>query len=549
MLTQMYVKNFILMDQVNLEFHEHMSAFTGETGAGKSLLMDAIGILKGDRIQGSMVKEGKDKAIIEGVFTFSKNHLAYRLLQDAGYEIEDETLIVTREFSKEGKSTARINQRPTSVAFLKEVVSTLVDLHSQHDTQYLLNAKYHIALLDKFCQEDSLRESVKTCYLQYKQLSDELQEVLHQDYNEDDLEFLTFQLNEIDEANVLEGELAVLEDEQKRMQAFEKITTRVSSALTYLEDGCTNTLYDAYKEVHAIHEDDTFVEIAEKLLDAYYVIDDTSAQMKTYIDTMEYDEQRFHEIQDRIFVIHKIMRKYGLTLLDIQQKRDELERKIDSILHRQDYITKHEKIVQEAKQNFEKEAVKLHELRCKQARKLETLILAQLKDLQLPNAQFRVDLQTFEGNAAGIDKVEFLISMNAGERLKSLSNTASGGELSRFMLGLKSVFTRLQGIETIIFDEIDTGVSGSVAFSIGRKMKELAQDTQVFCVTHLAPVAACSQYHYKVEKAQAQHSTETTIHLLEDSQRIIELAAISSSSSSKTALEAAKELMDKANAQ
>lgn len=549
MLTQMYVKNFILMDQVNLAFHEHMSAFTGETGAGKSLLMDAIGILKGDRIQGSMVKEGKDKAIIEGVFTFSKNHLAYHLLQDAGYEIEDETLIVTREFSKEGKSTARINQRPTSVAFLKEVVSTLVDLHSQHDTQYLLNAKYHIALLDKFCQDDTLQESVKTCYLRYKQLADELQEVLQQDYNEDDLEFLTMQLNEIDEANMQEGELSALEDEQKRMQAFEKITTRVSSALTYLEAGCSNALYDAYKEVHAIHEDDTFVELAEKLLEAYYGIDDTAAQMKTYLDTMEYDEKRFHEIQERIFVIHKIMRKYGSTLLDVQQKRDELESKIDSILHRQDFITKHEKIVQEAKQLFEKEAMKLHELRCKQARKLETLILAQLKDLQLPNAQFRVDLQRFAGNATGIDKVEFLISMNAGERLKSLSNTASGGELSRFMLGLKSVFTRLQGIETIIFDEIDTGVSGSVAFSIGRKMKELAQDTQVFCVTHLAPVAACSQYHYKVEKAQDQHSTETTIHLLEDSQRIVELAAISSSSSSKTALEAAKELIDKANAQ
>lgn len=549
MLTQMYVKNFILIDQVNLDFHEHMSAFTGETGAGKSLLMDAIGILKGDRISASMVKEGADKAIIEGVFTFSKTHSAYSLLSDAGYDVEDGTLIVTREFTKEGKSTARINQRPTSVSFLKEVVSTLVDLHSQHDTQYLLNAKYHLGLLDNFCNEEALKQKVKERYLDYKHIYDELQLALHQDYNEDDLEFLTFQLNEIDEANIQEGELEELEDEQKRMQAFEKITAKVNGAVAYLEDGCSNALYDAYKEVHAIHEDDTFVGIAEKLLDAYYVIDENITVMKTYMDTMEYDEQRFHEVQERIFLINKILRKYGPGLSAVMQKREELERKIDSILHRQDFITKQETMLQEAKDKFEKDALKLHEKRKKQAKKLESLILTQLKDLQLPNAQFSVDIQTFDGNATGIDKVEFLISMNAGERLKSLSTTASGGELSRFMLGLKSVFTRLQGIETIIFDEIDTGVSGSVAFSIGAKMKELANNTQVFCVTHLAPVAACSQYHYKVEKAQEHNKTITTIHLLEEEERILELAAISSSSTSKTALDAAKELYDKANAQ
>lgn len=549
MLTQMYVKNFILMDQVNLDFHDHMSAFTGETGAGKSLLMDAIGILKGERISASMVKEGTDKAIIEGVFTFSKAHRAYGLLYEAGYDVDDGTLIVTREFTKEGKSTARINQRPTSVSFLKEVVSTLVDLHSQHDTQYLLNAKYHLGLLDSFCNKEQLKQTVKERYQNYKHMYDELQLALHQDYNEDDLEFLTFQLNEIDEADIHEGELEELEDELKRMQAFEKITASVSSAVTYLEDGCSNALYDAYKEVHAIHEDDTFLEVAEKLLDAYYVIDDNITIMKSYIETMEYDEQHFHEVQERIFLVHKIMRKYGPDLSDVLQKREELERKIDSILHRQDFITKQETMVKDAKDKFDNEAWKLHEKRKKEAKKLESLILKQLKDLQLPNAQFCVDIQTFDGNATGIDKVEFLISMNAGERLKSLSTTASGGELSRFMLGLKSVFTRLQGIETIIFDEIDTGVSGSVAFSIGRKMKALASDTQVFCVTHLAPVAACSQYHYKVEKAQDNQKTSTTIHLLDEKERILELAAISSSSASKTALDAAKELYDKANTQ
>lgn len=546
MLTQMYVKDFILIDKINLQFHEELSAFTGETGAGKSLLMDAIGILKGDRISASMIKEGADKAIIEGVFTFPQTHCAYQLLTDAGYDVEEGSIIISREFSKEGKSTARMNQRPVSISFLKEILTTLVDLHSQHDTQYLLNTKYHIGLLDNFCKNDTPKKRVKEAYQQYKKIYDEVQATLHQDYNEDDLEFLTYQLNEIDDANIQEGEIDEVEAEVKKMQAFEKITTHIGSAISSLDDTCCNRIYDAYKEVHTLQEDDVLIEIAEKLLDAYYVIDENVNQMKSYVERMEYDEQRFHELQDRVFLIHKIFRKYGGDVAHVRTKRNELERKIDSILNRQDFISKQESVLKHAKEVYVQEATILHEERVKKAKQLEKLIVEQLCDLQLKNAKFKVDIQLFEGNDTGIDKVEFLISMNAGERLKSLNKTASGGELSRFMLGLKSVFTHLQGIETIIFDEIDSGVSGSVAFSIGKKMKELAQTTQVFCVTHLSPVAACANYHYNVKKIEHNKKTQTSIHLLHEDERLYELAAISSSSTSQAALDAAKELLEKA---
>lgn len=549
MLLQMYVKNFILMDQVDVEFDEHMSAFTGETGAGKSLLMDAIGILKGDRISASMVKTGCDKAIIEGVFTCRKGHKAYAMLEEAGYDMSEDMLIVTREFTKEGRSIARINHRAANVSLLRQIMSLLVDIHSQHDTQYLLNNKMHLSLLDDFCKQPKLLQEVKEAYQNYAKITRELQEALYQDYNEDDLEFLTFQLNEIDDAAIQEGELQDLEEELKRMLSFEKITASASAAATYLDHNGMENLYAAYKELNSIQEEPLFQEASEKILDAYYTIEDAIAQVKDHVEAMEYDEMRFHELQERISLLHKILRKYGPTYEDVGVKRAELERKIDSILHRQDFIIKQEKLCQEARNAYDTIAKKLHDIRVKQALQLEKLVVKQLVDLQLENARFKINIEEFEGNATGIDKVEFMVSMNAGERLKSLSATASGGELSRFMLGLKCVFTSIQGIETVIFDEIDTGVSGSVAFSIGRKMQELAENVQVFCVTHLAPVAASGDQHYVVEKTQDTNGTRTTIRRLHGEERIQELAAISSSSSSKTALEAARELFHKARRQ
>lgn len=533
------MKNFVLIDKVNLEFESGLSAFTGETGAGKSILMDAISLLKGERANAGMVKHGCDKAIIEGVFEL-KQPLLIAQLQEDGYDLEDGDLIITREITKEGKSTARINQRVSNVSYVKQLVSSMVDLHSQHDTQYLLNSRYHLSLLDNFLKKPALKEAVQKSYHAYKESYDALQSALKNDYNEEDLEYLTFQLNEIDNAQIIEGELEELEAEQKRMLSFEKINAALALTFDSLEAIGHPTLYESFKALQGM--DEKLQSAADKMEEQYYQLEDILNDLHEYADHLEYDEDRFNEVQNRIFLIHKIIRKYGGSVSSVLEKRKELETKIDSILHRQDFIMKQEQIVKEKKDAFFVEAEKLHVLRVKEAKKLSALIVKQLKDLHLPHAQFEVAITSHEPMESGIDQVEFLISMNPGEQLKALSTTASGGELSRLMLGLKTVFTSLMGIDTVIFDEIDTGVSGKVALAIGKKMKALSATSQVFCVTHLSPVAACAAQHYMVEKQQNADQTKTMIRKLTEAQRIQELANMASGSTSDRALESAKEL-------
>lgn len=550
MLKEIYVKDFILIDELHLSFDERMSAFTGETGAGKSLLMDAIGALKGERMSTTCIREGKDKALVEGVFEVRKQHVAYSLLVDAGMDVEACTFVASRECLRSGKSIARINQRVVNVSFLREVVSSLVDIHSQHDTQYLLNAKYHITLLDQYGKNEALCTRVAQLWKTYRGIRDELESIIHQDYNEDDVEFLTYQLNEIDDANMKEEELTTLEDEQRRMQAFGKIVSNVQNALQLLEGEHGNaSLYQAAHLLTPLHEDTFFIEEGEKLEEAYYQIEDTISTIKEHVETLSFDEAHFNLVQERIFLLHKILRKYGPTYQALMQTRQKLEANIDRILHREDFIKKQEVICKQAQTAYEQEAKKLHVARVTSAQQLQKQILAQLQALQLPNARFEVAIEDATSGASGMDRVIFMVAMNPGEGMRPLNTSASGGELSRFMLGLKTVFTSLQGIETIIFDEIDTGVSGSVALCVGRKMKELAKQVQVFCVTHLAAVAACSDQHFIVEKKQSAHTTTTSIHKLTTQERIKELAMISNNATSDSALLAAKELLEKAQSE
>lgn len=548
MLSEIYVKDFVLIDNVNLPFCAGMSAFTGETGAGKSLLIDAIGILCGDRINTAMIKQGKERAVIEGVFEISPTHPLTALLSLEGYELEDNTLIVQRSFGIDGKSSAKLNHRTTTVSFIRKVLSSLIDIHSQHDSQYLLNPRFHLQLLDNYCGEAELLKQVGEAFEDYNQIAVKLQEALESDYNEDDLEFLTYQLNEIDEADIKENELNELEEEQRRFSAFEKISSALHqcTALLNNDSGANPAVYEAARLLELIDEDEVIVAAHDKLLEIYYALEDQYQVLYQYMDTMEYDEQRVNEVNERIFQIRKILRKYGGDIDAVIEKRADLEQKIDQILHRSDYIKKQEALKKAAYDKFYQAAQTLHELRVEKAKTLEQQIVSQLRDLHLENARFHVEIHTHEGNRQGIDHVQFLISMNKGEALRALQTTASGGELSRLMLGLKTIFSRLQGIETIIFDEIDTGVSGSVAFAIGKKMQQLSKDTQVFCVTHLSQVAACADHHFLVEKSQNEQGTTTAIRELSNEERVEQLALIASDSTSEHALSAARELLTKA---
>lgn len=548
MLKQLYIKDFILIDNISLDFQSQMSAICGETGAGKSIFIDALGLLKGNRIQGSLVRHNCEKAIIEGCFEINATHPVCEKLEEAGFDTSEETLIITREIRSDGKSTVRINHRTTTLSFLKDIMESILDIHSQHDTQILLNPKAHLGLLDAYVKPDCLEE-VANLYHIYKEKKNALDKALEEDYNEDDLEYFMHQFNEIEDANISEEDYDALLNQQKKMNSFEKISQHLSNALENLNgnDKINDMLYQTHKELAEIESiDEELASINENIYDLYYQLKDAGEQLQDYLNHLEYDETLYNEIQERLFVYSQLKRKYGVSIRSILRKKDELQDKIYRIQNRKEFVEEQMIEVSKAYDAYEKKALELSKLRKDKALVLEKEILKELKDLYLEHTDFKVDFKTTQGNATGIDQVEFLISTNAGQPIQPLSQVASGGELSRIMLGLKTIFSSLQQMETIVFDEIDTGVSGKVALAIGKKMKKIGEKTQVFCVTHLAPVAACASQQYLVEKTQSEDKTTTTIVQLNEEERIKQLALISSNSTSDAAIHSAKELLESA---
>lgn len=548
MLKEIYVKDFILIDTAALQFANSMSAFTGETGAGKSLLIDAIALLKGGRCSASMVKKGANKALVEAVFELDEKHPALQQLSDYGFDCDEHSFVITREINSDGKSIARINHRTVPVSMLKEVMENVIDIHSQHDTQYLLNSRYHTTLLDQYLNDYESLRHVQEAYQEYARLKKDYETAMDQTYNEDDLEFLLYQVKEIETANVSSDEEEQLLDEQRKMLAFEKLSQRLGNAIDALDGSnrASESLYEAVHELSMLDEFDDIKEQYEILNDLYYSLNDALDAVKQIYHQLDYDEQRNNEIQERLFVINNLKRKYGPSITLIHEKLEDLNRKIEMITHRQSFIEQQEALLKQAYDGYMDLAIAYSKKRQKAAKTLEKEICKECVDLSLEHARFSVRFDKQAPSANGIDKIEFMVSMNTGEDLKPLASVASGGELSRLMLGLKIIFTRLQGIETVIFDEIDTGVSGKVAFAIGRKMAELAKQTQVFCVTHLASVAACATIQYLVEKNQQEAYTQTSIHALDEEERIHVLAMIASNSESEPALSAARELLNKA---
>ncbi len=532
----------MLIDELTLDFQNGFSAFSGETGAGKSLFIDAISILCGAKVSPSFIQKGANKATLEMCVEVHENHPSLQKLEEAEIDIEDHTFIITKTFTMEGKSSTKINSRNVTAAFLRDVMSDVIDIHSQHDSQYLLNPKSHLALLDHFVNDDVLLMDVNRAYGAYKQKQHELDALLEKELNQDDLDFFRFQLAEIDSLDATENEIAELEAYQKDMMAFERISKALSEAMQAIDTSSYENLYEATKALDEL-EQESLVKIKEEMLNAYYLIDEQREALHSYADSLEYDEEKLNQVQERLFQIQKIVRKHGHTFADVVAKQEELENKIELFNDRDAAIAQKQQEIDQLYQIFQTQASKLSRLRKKRAKELEIEIQKQLVDLYLPNAKFEIAFSQ-QDSAQGMDRVEFYISMNKGESLRPLTKVISGGELSRLMLGLKVIFTKLQQIETIIFDEIDTGVSGKVAYAIGNKMKELGKHTQVFSITHLAPVAAHADAHYLVKKEEVKEHTRTIIVPLDYEERVRELAMISTNSLSDKALDAAKELLD-----
>lgn len=541
MIKHLYIKDFVLIPELFLDFEKGFHAVIGETGAGKSILIDAISLLYKDRANASYIAKGKEKALIEVTVDLSHNPKALHPLLEAGFESDGEVTF-TREISVSGKNTVRIDHRISTVTLVRDCLSREIDIHNQRDTQYLLDSSLHIDLLDAYLNLAALQEQTKDSYRKLRSIQEEKHRLLTEVFSEDDLEYFHYQINEIDEAHLSADEEEELESKEKEIKQYLASSKKIHDILACY-DSVSDALYSLQKQVQGIK--DGYEDVKTAVVNSYYALDDAMERIRDSVDSFEYREEEISGIEERLFLIQKMKRKYGGSVASVLEKREEIAGNIERFEHRQQALEEVEQKLLAAAQNFNDNAMRLRAKRAEGKQKLENDIRRQLKDLALPHADFSVHMEEGKPSEKGIDQIEFYISMNRGEDLKPLARVASGGELSRLMLGLKVIFTRLQELGTVIFDEIDTGVSGPVATTIGRKMMELSAFSQVFSVTHLAPVAACATDRYLVKKSATATQTVTSIHLLSERESIEEIAKIASGNTSEAALLAAKELLER----
>lgn len=538
MIEQLSVKDYVLFKSCIIDFTDGMSVITGETGAGKSLLIDAIGYLSGNRIKSNVIRNGKDKAILSMVLT--SNDRVNAILEENGFEVDDQ-VIISRTILNNNKSTVRINQQITTLSFVRKIVNLLVDIHSQMDTYRLMDTSVQMELLDSYAKTMDLKASVKEAYVKYSNVLHELETLKNEEFSDAELEFLTTQLDEIENANIQEDELDALNDQIHEATSWYKNSEDLSSCLYEIdkENGALDSLYTLYKQAS---KSPILNDYEESFKNLYYSLQSVDEELKHMRDTHSNDSLGLDSLQSRQYLIKKLYRKYGGSYTSLMESKKSITDKIDRIIHRQDVFDKLEKEKEESFTAYMKLAKALSLKRKACFKELESKVMEHCKDLMLENARFMISCMEKKPSSNGIDDIEFLVSMNLGQDFSSLSASASGGELSRLMLALKVVFQATNGIETIIFDEIDTGVSGKVALAMGAKMKALSKNYQVLCITHLASVAVYANTHYLVNKKACASETITSVQELDQDKTIQELAVMTSGEASQKAKESMQDL-------
>lgn len=538
MIEQLSVKDYVLFKSCIIDFTDGMSVITGETGAGKSLLIDAIGYLSGNRIKSNVIRNGKDKAVLSMVLT--ANDRVNAILEENGFEVDDQ-VIISRTILNNNKSTVRINQQITTLSFVRKIVNLLVDIHSQMDTYRLMDTSVQMELLDSYAKTMDLKASVKEAYMKYSNVLHELETLKSEEFSDAELEFLTTQLDEIENANIQEDELDALNDQIHEATSWYKNSEDLSSCLYEIdkENGALDSLYTLYKQAS---KSPILNDYEESFKNLYYSLQGVDEELKHMRDTHSNDSLDLDSLQSRQYLIKKLYRKYGGSYTSLMESKKSITDKIDRIIHRQDVFDKLEKEKEESFTAYMKLANALSLKRKEVFSQLESKVMEHCKDLMLENARFMISCMEKKPSSNGIDDIEFLVSMNPGQDFSSLSASASGGELSRLMLALKVVFQASNGIETIIFDEIDTGVSGKVALAMGAKMKALSKNYQVLCITHLASVAVYANTHYLVNKKVSASETITNVQELDQDKTIQELAVMTSGEASQKAKESMQDL-------
>lgn len=540
MLKSLRIKNYAIIDDLSIEFDKGFNVFTGETGAGKSIIVGALSFLLKGRSDSSIIKKDKDKAIIEGVFEIDDKSLKEKLdEQDIDYDNE---LIVKRVISKDNKNSIKINESNVTLNFLTELLSNYVDIHSQKDSQFLFNKNNQLYLLDKYSKNEDLLSKYKDAYKTYKDLNNEYDSLLNDTFNEREIEFFKHDFDEINEANLSIDEENKLEELEIRLKSSEKYLNVLNNSINIYEkdSGLKEQFYDLVNSLTL--SDEKIENIKNDLSSLYYSLDDKMSELSDILNSFDDEELNIEKIEERLYTYAKLKRKHKCDVEGLLKIKDELANKIALFEDRDTILNKKKKEVDDAYNKALDIANKIHESRVNNALKLEKDIKKETSDLMLENCNFKIQINEIELNSNGIDDVEYYVSMNKGEDLKPLKNVASGGEISRLMLALKSAFAKVSNTDLLILDEIDTGVSGKVGLAIGEKIAKIAKSHQVLCITHLASVAACGDSHYYIYKDDENGVTNTHIRKLNNDEIINELASISNTSTNDTALNAAKEL-------
>lgn len=552
MLQTLSIKQFAIIDELEIHFSDGLTVLSGETGSGKSIIIDAIGQLIGMRASSDFVRHGEKKAIIEGIFDIDNSKEAISVLNELDIDIDEDFLLVKREIFSSGKSICRINNQIVTLQDLRKVMQELLDIHGQHETQTLLKQKYHLKLLDDYAenQYSSVKEQYETTFNEYKEKKKELEELQSADQALlQRLDLMKFQFEELQEASLKEGEITQLESDIKRIQNSEKLSLALNNAHVTLTDehAITDRLYELSNHLQTIDDiiPGRFKKLKADIDQFYYTLEDAKHELYDEMSNTEFDEQLLNELESRMNLLNNLKRKYGKTIDELITYQSKLESEISKIENYEESTSQLKEEIDLLYEKVIKYGQSLSKERRIVARTLREHIVAEIQNLQMKDANLEISFQPLETpTIEGIEFVEFLISPNKGEPLKSLNKIASGGELSRIMLALKSIFVESRGQTAILFDEVDSGVSGQAAQKMAEKMRDIAKYIQVICISHLPQVASMSDHHLLISKMSKNDRTTTQVKELKKEDKIDEIARmISGASVTELTRENAREMI------
>ncbi len=560
MLRDLRVKNFALIDEVEINFTEGLNVLTGETGAGKSIIVGALEMLLGGRASTDVIRSDKSSAYIEAVFAPANIREVNKILSQSGIETEGEIILLTREIKLNGRNISRINGQLATLGMIRRICQYFVDIHGQHKHQSLLNAKLHLQLLDEYITGDiaEIKDKIKEYFTEINDIEADLNNKnIDEKEKSRRLDLLNHQIREIKEAGLKEGEYKDLKEKYNKLNNMEeiyKITGNIYEKINgenYNNISVLDIMGDLISELKTIKQYDSRIQdFFENLENIFYQLQDMAFEIKNYNQTLEYNREELVKIEERIDLINTLKRKYGDNVKEILDYLQELEQEVNELESRDKLIIKLKEKKEKLILKYEKQAQILSKIRKEQAKKLEKNIKNELKDLAMENTLFKIDFAEKNVSEDGTDKVEFLIRTNPGEDLKSLVNIASGGELSRIMLALKTIIAEIDKVDTLIFDEVDKGVGGKTAQKMAEKMVKISKKRQIICITHLPQIASMADNHIFISKKTEKGRTHTIINNLKKNEKKKELARmLGGVKMTDTTLKHAQEMLEMAEKQ